>query len=302
MNNSMECVAYLFADSGLPKLDFSIVTSVNFAFAIPTPEGHVRPLENAPLARAAVEAAHAWGRKICLSLGGWSYEEIPLEATFCQATDTPEKRQLLADEIVAMARAYDFDGVDVDWEYPRVSSGSKAQYEDFLRRLRAQLPVGEKLLTAAILAGLDSKNEPITDAAEAIGTPAVALLDRINLMTYDCDGPVHSSYAFAENCLNYWLDTRHFPPEKLTLGLPFYGRPFPGAFKDLLLADPDALEKDTVEMPHGSVHYNGRETLTKKVALAKERLLAGIMFWEISLDADDPQKSLLKVLGEAMNA
>ena len=55
-------------------------------------------------------------------------------------------------------------------------------------------------------------------------------------------------------------------------------------------------------MPHGSVRYNGRETLTKKVALAKERLLAGIMFWEISLDADDPQKSLLKVLGEAMNA
>ena len=68
------------------------------------------------------------------------------------------------------------------------------------------------------------------------------------------------------------------------------------------MADPDALEKDTVEMPQGSVRYNGRETLTKKVALAKERLLAGIMFWEISLDADDPQKSLLKVLGEAMNA
>lgn len=42
--------------------------------------------------------------------------------------------------------------------------------------------------------------------------------------------------------------------------------------------------------------------MTKKVTLAKERLLAGIMFWEISLDADDPQKSLLKVLGEAMNA
>ena len=138
--------------------------------------------------------------------------------------------------------------------------------------------------------------------AEAIDFPAVELLDQINLMTYDCDGPIHSSYAFAESCLNYWLEERHFPPEKLTLGLPFYGRPFPGAFKDLLLADPDALEKDTVEMPQGSVRYNGRETLTKKVALAKERLLAGIMFWEISLDADDHQKSLLKVLGEAMNA
>ena len=201
---------------------------------------------------------------------------------------------------VPTAGEIDFDGVDIDWEYPRTTDGTKQQYEDFLLRLRRLL--GGKLLTAAILAGVDSKNEPIRSAAEAIDFPAVELLDQINLMTYDCDGPIHSSYAFAESCLNYWLEARHFPPEKLTLGLPFYGRPFPGAFKDLLLADPDALEKDTVEMPHGSVHYNGRETLTKKVALAKERLLAGIMFWEISLDADDPQKSLLKVLGEAMNA
>ena len=60
--------------------------------------------------------------------------------------------------------------------------------------------------------------------AEAIDFPAVELLDQINLMTYDCDGPIHSSYAFAESCLNYWLEERHFPPEKLTLGLPFYGR------------------------------------------------------------------------------
>lgn len=300
MNKSMECVAYLFAPEGLEKLDFGIVTMVNFAFAIPTDQGHVLPLENPALARAVVEKAHAAGARAVLSLGGWSWQERVLEPTFRAATDTPEKRQQLANEIVAMAEAFDFDGVDIDWEYPRTTDGSKQQYEDFLLRLRRLL--GGKLLTAAILAGLDSKNEPIRSAAEAIDSPAVELLDQINLMTYDCDGPIHSSYAFAESCLNYWLEARHFPPEKLTLGLPFYGRPFPGAFKDLLLADPDALEKDTVEMPHGSVHYNGRETLTKKVALAKERLLAGIMFWEISLDADYPQKSLLKVLGEAMNA
>lgn len=300
MNKSMECVAYLFAPEGLEKLDFGIVTMVNFAFAIPTDQGHVLPLENPALARAVVEKAHAAGARAVLSLGGWSWQEEVLEPTFRAATDTPEKRQQLANEIVAMAEAFDFDGVDIDWEYPRTTDGSKQQYEDFLLRLRRLL--GGKLLTAAILAGLDGKNEPIRSAAEAIDSPAVELLDQINLMTYDCDGPIHSSYAFAENCLNYWLEERHFPPEKLTLGLPFYGRPFPGAFKDLLAADPDALEMDTVEMPHGSVHYNGRETLTKKVALAKERLLAGIMFWEISLDADDPEKSLLKVLGDAMKA
>lgn len=55
MNKSMECVAYLFAPEGLEKLDFGIVTMVNFAFAIPTDQGHVLPLENPALARAVVE-------------------------------------------------------------------------------------------------------------------------------------------------------------------------------------------------------------------------------------------------------
>lgn len=63
MNKSMECVAYLFAPEGLEKLDFGIVTMVNFAFAIPTDQGHVLPLENPALARAVVEKAHAAGSK-----------------------------------------------------------------------------------------------------------------------------------------------------------------------------------------------------------------------------------------------
>ena len=155
MNKSMECVAYLFAPEGLEKLDFGIVTMVNFAFAIPTDQGHVLPLENPALARAVLEKAHAAGARAVLSLGGWSWQEEVLEPTFRTATDTPEKRQQLANEIVAMAEAFDFDGVDIDWEYPRTTDGTKQQYEDFLLRLRRLL--GGKLLTAAILAGLDSK-------------------------------------------------------------------------------------------------------------------------------------------------
>ena len=302
-NKDFKLIVYFFHRSGmeaLEKLRFDDVTHINYAFAIPKVDGHVRPLESPEVARALIAKAHDHGVKVCLSLGGWSWQEEVLEPTFRAATDSPEKRQQLANEIVAMAEAFDFDGVDIDWEYPRTTDGSKQQYEDLLLRLCHLL--GGKLLTAAILAGLDSRNEPIRSAAEAIDFPAVELLDQINLMTYDCDGPIHSSYAFAENCLNYWLRERHFPPEKLTLGLPFYGRPFPGAFRELLALDPDALEKDAVETDHGTVRYNGRETLTKKVALAKERHLAGIMFWEISLDTDNREKSLLQVLGKALRA
>ena len=84
-------------------------------------------------------------------------------------------------QIYPSLKAFDFDGVDIDWEYPRTTDGSKQQYEDFLLRLRRLL--SGKLLTAAILAGLDGKNEPSRSAAEAIDFPAVELLDQINLMT-----------------------------------------------------------------------------------------------------------------------
>ena len=93
MNKSMECVAYLFAPEGLEKLDFGIVTMVNFAFAIPTDRGHVLPLENPALARAVVEKAHAAGARAVLSLGGWSWQEEVLEPTFRAATDPPDERQ-----------------------------------------------------------------------------------------------------------------------------------------------------------------------------------------------------------------
>lgn len=302
MSKDFKCIVYIFNqnESGLDKLDFDIITHVNFAFAIPTKEGHVLPLENPELARAVIAKAHAHGAKVSLSLGGWSYEDIPLEATFREGTNTPEKIVTMADEIIAMADFFDFDGVDVDWEYPRAGDGSKEQYEAFISLLHEKLHPRGKLLTAAVFAGVDSHNAPIPSVCEAQDRPSFDKLDWMNLMTYDCDGPKHSTYELAENCIDYWVDQRGFEPEKLTLGLPFYGRPHPGAYRLLLAADPDAFEKDMVTIDGKEIWYNGRDTLRNKVVLAKNRGLSGVMVWEISEDCDDPEKSLLNVLGRAI--
>lgn len=302
MKQPFKCIAYIFCQSeeGLNKLRFDIVTHVNYAFAIPTKDGRVLPLENPELARVVVAKAHAGGAKVCLSLGGWSYEDVPLEATFRAATDTPEKIAALAEETAALAEAFGFDGVDVDWEYPRTGDGTKGQYEAFIARLHDRIKPKGMLLTAAVFAGVDSGNRPVSSVSEAQDRPSFDKLDWINLMTYDCDGPKHSTYEFAENCVNYWVEARGFEPEKLNLGLPFYGRPFPGDYKALLAADPDALEKDMVVMDGREVWYNGRETLRRKVALAGERGLGGVMLWEISEDCGDREKSLLTVLGRAI--
>lgn len=302
MNQKFKCIAYIFCHSndGLPLLDFSIVTHVNYAFAIPTKDGHVRPLENPELARAVIEKAHVNGAKVLISLGGWSWEDIPLEETFRFGTDSPEKIDSLAREIIALAENFGFDGVDVDWEYPRVGDGSKEQFEAFIALLHALLKPKGMLLTAAVLAGVDSKNQPITSACGAQDRPSFDKLDWINLMTYDCDGPVHSSYAFARNSVDYWVKNRGFEPEKLTLGVPFYGKPEPTAYRDLLAADPDAYEKDMVLLNGQENWYNGSATLRKKVALAKDYGLGGVMIWEISHDVEDPEKSLLYALGQAI--
>lgn len=304
MEQDFKCIVYIFCHSGdgLERLRFDTVTHVNYAFAIPTEEGHVRPLENPALARAVIDKAHAAGAKVCISLGGWSYEDIPLEATFRRGTDTPEKIARMADEITALAESFGFDGVDVDWEYPRTGDGSKEQYEALIALLHRQLRPRGMLLTAAVLAGVDAQGEPIRDAAEAQDTPSFEKLDWLNIMAYDCGGPVHSSYEFAENSVRYWTETRGFAPAKLTLGLPFYGRPFPGAYRNLLALDPDALEKDMIVVNGREVWYNGRDTLQKKVALAKRCGLGGVMVWQIADDCADREKSLLTVLDNAIRA
>lgn len=303
MDQNFKCIVYIFclSENGLPKLRFDVVTHVNYAFAIPTKEGHVRPLDNPDLARAVIEKAHRSGAKVLLSLGGWSYEDIPLEDTFREGTDTPEKIASMAKEIVEMAVSFGFDGVDVDWEYPRTHDGSKEQYEALIHLLHDLLKPRGMLLTAAVLAGVDAQNQPIRSAAEAQDRPSFDKLDWINLMTYDCDDADHAGFEFTKNSAAYWVETRGFEPGKLTLGLPFYGRPFPGNYRDLLAADPDALEKDMVVLNGREVRYNGRDTLRRKVALAKEYGLGGVMVWEISQDSDDPDRSLLTVLGQAID-
>lgn len=304
MKNGFKCIVYIFceSDKGLSMLDFDIITHVNYAFAIPTKDGHVLPLENPELAKAVIQKAHAHGAKVCISLGGWSYEDIPLEDTFREGTNTPEKIRTMADEIVAMTEAFGFDGVDVDWEYPRINDGSKEQYESFISLLYEKLKPKKMLLTAAVLAGVDSKNEPIRSACDAQDRPSFDKLDWINLMTYDCDGVKHSTYDFAESSIRYWTGTRGFEPEKLNLGLPFYGKPTPTAYRDILAADPDAPDKDMVLLDGQEIWYNGRQTLGRKVDLAKQYGLGGVMVWEISIDSDDPEKSLLAALGASIHS
>lgn len=282
------------------KIDYTIVTHVNYAFAIPQSDGTLRALENPKTAKFIIEEAHANNRKVLLAVGGWSYNDVPLESTFVEATSTPEKIKKFGDNIIKMCNDYGFDGVDMDWEHPRVDGNTSKQYEELMLYLAEQLHAEGKLLTSAVLSGATADGNIYYDAA-AHTDAVLEAVDWINIMAYDGgDGERHSSYEFAVNSGNYWLQNRKMPASKVVLGVPFYARPSWAAYDEILKADKEAYSKDVSTYNGMEACYNGVDTIKAKTVYAAQHF-GGIMVWEISQDTSDKKYSLLQAIGQAIN-
>ena len=81
------------------------------------------------------------------------------------ATSTSEKTRQLGNEILAMCNEYGFDGVDMDWEHPRVDGPSKDQYQELILYLADALHAQGKLLTSAVVSGVSADGNIYYDAA-----------------------------------------------------------------------------------------------------------------------------------------
>lgn len=281
----------------LSKIQYDTVTHIIYAFAIPTSEGTLLPLDNPETAKKIIETAHKNNTKVMLAIGGWSYHDTPLEGTFKEATNTEEKRKKLADSIMAFCEEYQFDGIDMDWEHPRIDDASGKQYEELMLLLEKQLHEKGKLLTAAVLSGATPDGTVYYDAA-AHSDIVLNAVDWIHVMAYDGgDGERHSSYEFAENCGTYWKEVRNLPSYKVVLGVPFYGRPSWASYEDILAVNPEADKTDMTSIYGMEAWYNGKSTIQKKTRYAMEHL-GGIMVWEVTQDTTEKEKSLLTAIGE----
>ena len=130
---------------------------------------------------------------------------------------SPERREFIAD-LIAATRNY--DGLNIDLEY--VTARNSAVFESFLRELRAGLP-RNKMFTICVPARTGKlRGEDAYDYDRL--TP---LVDRVFVMAYDehwsgsRPGSV-ASIAWCRRVADYSM--RAIGPEKLVMGLPFYGR------------------------------------------------------------------------------
>lgn len=273
----------------LNTLPIEKYTHINYAFAIPTKEGTIRDLPQAFTTRL-IERAHENGVKVLLSVGGWSYNGIPLEPTFVEACETPEKSEILASNIVAVALQYGFDGVDLDWEHPNRDTASL--YESLVLSLRKHCTDKDLYLTCAVIGS--------PDMTEAITDEAAECFDWINVMAYDGgEGEDHSPMSLAENYIHYWTKDRGIPAAKVTLGVPFYERPTWNAYSSLVSADPENAHRDSTEYLGQTVHYNGIDTMKAKTRFALENA-GGIMIWQINQDSPKEELSLLNAILETI--
>lgn len=281
------------------KLQYQYLTHLIYAFAIPEATGNIKELNHPKRAKKLIEKAHENGVKVLLAVGGWEYEGVVLEETFMQAAATEEKRSHLAEEILSMCLKYGFDGIDIDWEYPKNDENGENPYEALMLLLAEKLHEEGKLLTSAVVSGMEGDGIGVRKEAAFYPDTALAAVDWINVMAYDGgDGALHSGYEFAIGCGDYWKNTRNMPGEKVVLGVPFYGRPGWFLYKDIVAEIPEAWKKDRCTYQGTEVWYNGSDTIRAKAEYAKKEL-GGIMMWELTQDAVG-EKSLLSIIGETM--
>ncbi|CAN9089078.1 unnamed protein product [Alternaria alternata] len=186
--------------------------------------------------------------KVLLSIGGWTYTNTNKHMDGPMAT--AEGRQRFASSCVELIRDYGFDGIDVDWEYPKDKEQGH-QWLELLKEIRSQMnKYADKLvhkddsgyelkpkflLTIASPAGENNyRNLPLREISE--------VTDFINLMAYDYAGSWdkqtgHNSnlYPSTSNPLSTPFNTASVlaaynaagvPSSKLNLGMPLYGRSF----------------------------------------------------------------------------
>ncbi|SDM32577.1 glycosyl hydrolase family 18 protein [Paenibacillus jilunlii] len=189
-----------------------------------------------------------------ISVGGWSGS-----GGFYNMANSAAGRETFANSVVDFLRTYQFNGVDIDWEYPSGTALSGNPNDSSVAEpLRAvnydnYVLLMKKLREKLDLAGAqDNQKYDLTIAATASSWvlggmklgEANAYLDWANLMTYDFHGAwngyvgLHSALypdsrdtetaALGTPVLNtdwavrYYLGT--LPPEKIVIGVPYYSR------------------------------------------------------------------------------
>ena len=127
------------------------------------------------------------GVKVTLAIGGWNDSQGD---KYSRLVNSPEARRRFIEHAVKFIEKHNFDGLDLDWEYPACwqTDCKKERYKDkpafaaFVSELSAAFKPRGLLLSAAV-----SPSKKIIDVGYDV-TSLARDLDWIAVMTYDYHG------------------------------------------------------------------------------------------------------------------
>jgi chitinase len=313
-------VGYVF---GEPRnINFRLYTHLCHAFLTADGDGNIRPSRTVP-SRELTGQAHEAGVRVLLSLGGWGWDD-----QFAAIASRAEAEDRYVGAVVKIVDENDYDGIDLDWEYPDTPE-EVVGFERLARRLRKDLDaIGTRKGRPMVLTMAASANPGTLrwlDKAFLLET-----MDWVNVMTYDYSGnwtdyAGHHSPLFAsskqpggtprstEATMQYLLDERGLPAERLAVGIPLYGRGF-------AVKEPYASTKGAprIRIPQGDyrnlhrlqheegwtrqwddetknpwlispdrtvvIGYDDAESVALKTEWAMKRGFRGVFFWQVAGD------------------
>ena len=296
--NEKIVVAYVCSWTDLRLPDPTLMTHVNYAF------GHVNKtfdgcdVQNEPFLRQVVGLKQQNPKlKVMLSVGGWT------SGNFSEMAADAHCRMSFAKDCGRIVKEYGLDGIDIDWEYPTSNEAGISSSPDdtknftlLMRDLRKVLGK-KKLLTCATIA----------DGLYIDFPKCIKYMDFVNIMAYDvANPPKHHTTLFRsplsgritiEEAIDAHI-RNGVPAEKLTLGMPLYGR---GDHSNKILDKymktlfSDGLYQEQWD-PVGQVPYltdrsgklvwgfDNPRSIAAKCQMIIDRGLLGGMYWECTED------------------
>jgi chitinase len=241
---------YPFYRTNFSSIPVERLTHLGYAMVEHGPGGIARPRpEDTGFARnvAALRAARTAhpGLKLIMGIGGagdWS-------AGFAPAT-VPAQVGASARSAVALMRKNGFDGIDIDWESPKLKTTEPAQYVTYLKALRAEMDTLSKTTRRRYILSTDVSFlavDPFNEQGKDQTPPAAARsVDYWNVMAYEMRGawncfgngggagfnaplrPIPGD-PYARNggavAVAAWRRLG-VPAKKIVFGIPFYGSLF----------------------------------------------------------------------------
>jgi chitinase len=287
--------------------DPAYVTHINYAF------GHVNNtfngvrINNEERLKSIVALKNQKpSLKIILSIGGWG------SGRFSEMAADENNRLSFAADCRRVVVEFGLDGIDMDWEYPTSSaakiSSSPDDTENFTLLMRdIRMAIGNgKLLTFASAATAQYVNFKDIDR----------YVDFVNIMTYDMANPPYHHAGLYRSEFTKGISVEEsviahveagISVNKLTLGMPFYGRGSEGLtnflnYKNIVkLTDYTTNWDDIAKAPYLTnadgkfvCTYETPQSIALKCDFLKKKGMLGAMYWDY--DGDDEDGTLRKAV------